>query len=168
MASLIRGETPRDVEAIDAVTIAAFRNAGHTSGTEQFIVRALREAGQLAVSLVAEEDDAVVGHVAASPVMLSGGDAGWYGLGPVSVAPAFQGRGIGGRLVRQALNGLRTRGAAGCVVLGEPGYCGRFGFAAEASLVLPGVPPEYFQAIAFTGVVPAGTVVYHEAFAAAD
>lgn len=129
-------------------------------------MRALRGAGQLSVSLVAEADGAVVGHVAASPVTLSGGERGWYGLGPVSVTPAWQGRGIGSRLVRQALDVLRARGAAGCVVLGEPGYYGRFGFAAAPALVLPGVPPAYFQALAFAGAVPAGTVAYHAAFTA--
>lgn len=54
--------------------------------------------------------------------------------------------------------------AAGCVVLGEPSYYGRFGFRVSAKLVLPGVPPEYFQALHWTGAMPAGEVNYHPAF----
>jgi putative acetyltransferase len=166
MNTCIRCESPDDVTAIDAVTVAAFRHAAHTSHTEQFIVQALRRSGQLSVSLVAEDDDAIVGHVAASPVTLSDGTVGWHGLGPVSVAPQRQGQGIGRQLVEQALAALRQLGAAGCVVLGDPAYYTRFGFTAEHALVLPGVPPAYFQAIVFAGALPTGEVSYHASFTA--
>lgn len=162
----IRHETPDDAAAIEAVTTAAFLDAEHTSHTEQFIVAALRRADQLAISLVADDDGAVIGHVAVSPVTIPEGTTGWFGLGPVSVAPDRQGEGIGAALVDRALEALRASGAAGCVVLGEPAYYGRFGFRAEPSLSLPGVPPEYFQVLAFRGVVPVGTVAYHRAFEA--
>ena len=162
---LIRPEAPADTAAIEAVTVAAFRNAPHSSLTEHFIVRALREAGQLSVSLVADDDCTVVGHVAVSPVTISDGTVGWYGLGPVSVAPDRQGRGIGAQLVEHALSELRRTGASGCVVLGEPDYYSRFGFIAEPSLTLHGVPPEYFQAVTFAGPLPVGEVSYHESFA---
>lgn len=166
MSLLIRKEAPADAAAIEAITAAAFRNAPHSSHTEHFIVRALREAGQLSVSLVADDDGIVVGHVAVSPVTISDGTVGWYGLGPVSVAPDRQGRGIGARLVEHALSELRRTGASGCAVLGEPGYYSRFGFIAEPSLTLPGVPPEYFQAVTFAGPLPTGEVSYHESFTA--
>jgi putative acetyltransferase len=166
MNILIRKESPTDVAAIEAVTVAAFLNATHTSHTEQFIINALRQSGQLSISLVADENGAVIGHVAVSPVAVSDGAAGWYGLGPLSVAPERQGQGVGGQLMAQALSELRRLGAAGCVVLGDPNYYSRFGFTAEPSLALPGVPPEYFQAIAFAGSLPAGEVSYHESFAA--
>lgn len=162
----IRQEGPSDAAAIEVVTVAAFQNAAHTSHTEQFIVRALRDSGQLAVSLVADDEGSVIGHVAVSPVSISGDAEGWYGLGPISVAPERQGRGVGSELMGHALTELRRRGAAGCVVLGEPSYYSRFGFKAEPSLVLADVPAEYFQAIAFHGSVPSGTVSYHESFAA--
>lgn len=160
----IRNETLADVNAIDAVTAAAFLAAPHTSHTEQFIVKALRRAGKLTISLIAEVNGQVVGHVAVSPVSTSDGAADWYGLGPVSVAPGYQGQGIGSRLVREALGALRERGAAGCVVLGEPAYYGRFGFRAEPGLVLPNVPPEYFQAISFGAAMPCGNVAYDDSF----
>ncbi|VVD80308.1 GNAT family N-acetyltransferase [Pandoraea iniqua] len=160
----IRNETPADAAAIEALTTAAFLNAPHTDHTEQFIVNALRRAQQLSVSLVAQEDGVIVGHVAVSPVTISDGSPRWYGLGPISVAPDRQGQGIGSRLMHAALDALRQRGAAGCVVLGDPAYYGRFGFAANPRMILPGVPPEYFQTVSFDGSMPSGTVRYHDAF----
>lgn len=162
----VRKETPSDVTAIETVTVAAFKNAAHTAHTEQFIIRALRNAGALSVSLVAEENGEVIGHVAVSPITISNGATAWYGLGPISVAPAHQGRGVGAQLMDHALTELRSLGAAGCVVLGEPGYYSRFGFTAEPSLMLPGVPAEYFQSISFNGSLPSGEVSYHAAFSA--
>lgn len=164
MTIRIRNEHSVDIAAIQAVTVAAFLDAPHAAHTEQYIVAALRKAGQLSVSLVADDDGVVIGHVAVSPVTISDGSTGWYGLGPLSVAPQRQGGGVGSQLMRQALAELRSLHARGCVVLGNPRYYGRFGLRPEASLVLPGVPPEYFQAIVFAGAVPVGTVAYHPAF----
>lgn len=162
----LRDERPQDSAAISQLTEAAFANVEHSSHTEQFIVTALRRAGQLTVSLVAVAADAVVGHVAISPVTLSSGTAGWYGLGPVSVSPQRQGQGIGSALVNAALARLHALGGRGCVVLGDPGYYSRFGFKAHPGLTLPGVPAEYFQALAFAGDVPEGSVQYHAVFEA--
>ncbi|MGM3276004.1 GNAT family N-acetyltransferase [Ralstonia sp. 24A2] len=135
---LIRPEAPADAASIEAVTIAAFRQAEHTSHNEQDIVRALRAAGALTVSLVAERDDAVVGHVTISPVSIADGASDWFGLGPISVLPEQQGCGIGASLMRAALDQLRTLGAAGCVVLGDPAYYGRIpGHAAQRGSHLP-------------------------------
>ena len=167
MSLRIRPETDHDVVAIDAVTVAAFRDAPHADHTEQFIVRALRAAGMLTLSLVAEDKGGcIVGHVAVSPVTISDGVCDWYGLGPISVVPERQGQGVGSAMMQHALDALRMLGAAGCVVLGDPGYYARFGFRVDASLMLPGVPPAYFQALAFGTVVPRGTVAYHAAFSA--
>lgn len=162
----IRAETPADADAIEALTVAAFLQAPHSDHTEQFIVRALRAADALTVSLVAEQDARLVGHVAVSPVTVSDGAEGWFGLGPLSVHPAQQRAGIGTRLMQAALQAQRDRGAAGCVLLGDPAYYGRFGFRPEPGLVLPEVPPEYFQALAFGGPLPQGVVRYHAAFGA--
>lgn len=163
----IRPEVPDDAAAIEALTVAAFLHAPHTDHCEQHIVRALRQAGALSVSLVAADERGIVGHVAISPVTIVDGTPGWYGLGPLSVLPAHQRQGLGTRLVQHALAALQARGAAGCVVLGDPAYYSRFGFRAKPTLVLAEVPPQYFQALAFTRrPLPAGTVRYHEAFAA--
>ncbi|WP_137920999.1 N-acetyltransferase [Hydrogenophaga sp. 2FB] len=161
---MIRPESPGDVEAIHALTAAAFLNGPHTSHTEHLIVDALRAAEQLTLSLVHERDGALIGHVAVSPVTIRDGSRGWFGLGPISVLPEHQGQGVGSELVRAALERLREEGAQGCVLLGEPAYYGRFGFRAVPGLVLPGVPPEYFQALAFDAPLPHGEVAYHEAF----
>ena len=167
----LRHETPDDIAAIEAVTIAAFADAPHTSHTEQFIVRALRAANELTLSIVAEEHGRVVGHVALSPVTITHEHRrkteGWYGLGPISVLPPRQGQGIGSRLMEQALSELRAMQAAGCVLLGDPTYYTRFGFQAHAGLQLPGVPPGYFMALALHGTVPEGIAHYSDAFNAA-
>jgi predicted N-acetyltransferase YhbS len=168
MSINIRNEHPTDIEAISHLTEAAFAHAEHTSHTEQFIVTALRRAGQLTVSLVAQEGEALVGHVAISPVTLSSGASGWFGLGPISVTPSRQGQGIGAALMNAALAELRRLGGQGCVVLGDPAYYGRFGFAAHPGLRLPGVPAAYFQALAFGGAVPTSEVQYHSAFEACE
>lgn len=168
MGIRIRQETPTDASAIEVVIVAAFFDARHTGHNEQFIVKALRKSGELTLSLVADDNGTIVGHVAVSPVMISDGTSGWFGLGPISVLPERQGRGIATRLMEHALAGLRKLGASGCVVLGDPNYYSRFGFGPEASLVLPGVPPENFMAISFNGLLPAGIVSYHDSFAASS
>ena len=161
----VRPEQPADIPAITAVTIAAFALAEHAGHNEHLIVDALRRSGQLAVSLVAEDDAGVlIGHVALSPVAVSDGARDWYGLGPISVVPVRQGRGVGTLLMQAALKTLRRLDAAGCVLVGDPGYYVRFGFRNEPALVYPGLPAKYFQAIAFKGEVPRGTVAYHESF----
>ncbi len=164
----IRPERSEDAAQITAVTHAAFAHAEHSSHTEQFIVEALRKAGQLTVSLVAEDGARLIGHVAISPVEVSPTAADWYGLGPISVLPEWQGRGVGSALMEAALRDLQGQGAAGCVVLGDPGYYHRFGFRPHPGLVLPGVPQEYFQALSFGGEVPGGIVRYHGAFEATE
>lgn len=164
MNFIIRTETPADIVGIHALTAAAFATAEHSSHTEQFIVDALRARGELPISLLAVDNGLLLGHVAVSPVTVSDGSPGWYGLGPISVLPARQGQGIGAALMRAAIDALRQQGARGCVLLGEPGYYGRFGFRAEPGLVLPGVPAEYFQALCLQPPPAQGEVRYSPAF----
>ncbi len=164
MSVTIRSELQPDVAAIDALIISAFLHAPHSNHREQSIVKALREAKQLSVSLVAEEKGDIVGHVAVSPVSISDGTEHWFGLGPISVSPDWQRQGVGSQLMQQALTELRKLGAAGCVVLGELQYYSRFGFKVDPELVLPDVPPEYFQAISLGAKAPAGRVAYQKAF----
>jgi predicted N-acetyltransferase YhbS len=160
----IRAETASDITRIEAVTLAAFATAAYSEHREHLIIEALRRCDRLTVSLVADLEGVIVGHAAASPVAISDGTAGWYGLGPVSVLPGYQGRGFGAALVREVLHALMQEQAAGCVVLGEPDYYRRFGFGTRADLRLPGVPAEYFQAAAFGPGWPRGDVTYDAAF----
>ncbi len=166
MSTIIRPEEPSDASTIERVTVEAFLNAPHTDHTEQFIVRELRLANALTVSVVAEAHGQVIGHVAVSPIQISNGATRWFGVGPISVLPAHQGMGIGTRLMQAALEQLRATSANGCVVLGDPGYYSRFGFSNVAGLVLPGVPAEYFQAIVWDSSAAQGEVTYHRAFQA--
>jgi len=162
---LLRLERPGDEAAIAALTQAAFRDAEHSDGSEAAIVARLRADGDCALSLVAEDSGSrIVGHAAFSPVTVSDGSAGWYGLGPVSVLPARQREGIGSALIREGLIRLEPLGARGCVVLGDPAYYARFGFAHDPALAYPGPPPQYFQRIVFSGPEPVGTVRYARAF----
>jgi len=126
MAASVRPEVPADIDAIHRVNAAAFRTDG-----EARLVDALRAAGKLTVSLVAESAGNIVGHVAFSPVALEGGMGG-VGLGPVAVAPEFQRRGFGGQLIREGLVACRQKGCRFVVVLGDPDYYGRFGFVAAS------------------------------------
>jgi putative acetyltransferase len=146
----IRNETDADHGAIGAVTIAAFETLEISRHTEQFIVAALRAARALTISLVAEIEGHVVGHIAFSPVGMSDGTPDWYGLGPVSVLPEWQRQGIGTALIREGLARLPAIHARGCCLVGHPGYYGRFGFANPPTLVLEGVPPEVFFALQTT------------------
>ncbi|HBO9521225.1 TPA: N-acetyltransferase [Pseudomonas aeruginosa] len=164
----IRAETPGDIDAIARLTEAAFRNETHSSHTEQYIVDALRRAGALTFSLVAEANGQVISHIAASPVTIDGEAGGWYRLAPLSVAPGRQRQGLGSQLVRRLLTELRLLPAGGCVVLGEPTYYSRFGLRVESGLALPGVPAEYFQAQSFSGRMARGIVAFHAAFDASD
>ncbi len=164
MTLKIRNEEKNDIDAIEKVTIEAFLNAPHTENTEQHIIRELRDSGALSISLIAENQWEIVGHVAISPITISDGAKGWYGLGPISVLPKMQRSGIGSKLMLSALDALKDSGASGCVLLGDPAYYQQFGFKPESRIVYPDVPPEYFQMIHFSGSLPKGIVAYHEAF----
>ena len=163
---VIRSETDADVSAITEVTVAAFKTLEISNHTEQFIIAALRAAGALTLSLVAEVEGRVIGHIAFSPVAISDGTRNWYGLGPVSVLPAYQRQGVGKALIREGLARLKAMNAQGCCLVGHPDYYRKFGFINMPGLVLEGVPQEVFFALSFDGHTPQGTVAFHEGFKA--
>lgn len=168
----IRPESDNETDAIRALSAAAFASAAVSDGSEPGIVDGLRADGDLWLSLVALEDDAggpgaIVGHVALSPVRL-GAPGRWFGLGPISVAPDRQRRGIGSALVRAALDRLRDADAAGCVLVGDPDYYGRFGFAPAPGLAYGGLESRYVLGLGFGADRPSGEVVYPRAFAGAS
>lgn len=163
---ILRNEKVEDIEPIFRLTQSAFEHAEHSSHTEQFIVNALRNAQMLTISLVAELNHEIIGHVAISPVEISSGAQGWYGLGPISVAPEYQQRGVGTALMKQVIERLQQLDAAGCVLLGDPHYYAKFGFKPHENLTLANIPAEYFQVLAFKQPVPQGEVKYHAAFEA--
>ncbi|MBY6127619.1 N-acetyltransferase [Qipengyuania aquimaris] len=163
-ALTIRPEIDADHAQIAVVTNAAFAEVEHSDGSEVKIVDKLRQDGDLALSLVAEDGERIVGHVAVSPVTISDGSEHWYGLGPISVLPVHQREGVGLRLMQRAIADMRTMGARGIVLLGEPAYYSRFGFEHDPQLVYPGPPAEYFQRLVLESEAPSGTVSYAPAF----
>ena len=163
---IIRSETASNIDAITEITIAAFRTLEISNHTEQFIINSLRDADALTISLVAEIDGRLVGHIAFSPVTISDGSTGWYGLGPVSVLPEYQKQGIGKSLINKGLSMLKELDGQGCALVGDPNYYKRFGFRNIPELVHEGIPQEVFLVLPFTENVPQGIVAFHEGFSA--
>jgi putative acetyltransferase len=133
---IIRAESAADISAIGAVTKAAFAPIAYSDQTEHLIVERLRKSGAL----------------------------GCYGLGPLSVSPEHQAKGIGSKLVEAGLSALKALGANACVLAGDPAYYGRFGFERVEGLSTDGIPPDYFMAITLRGSAPSGIVQFHPGF----
>lgn len=123
---MIRPEAAEDAAAVRLVNEQAFARPH-----EADLVAALRANATPIISLVAELDGVVVGHILFSPVSVTAenGSFGALGLGPMAVLPAYQGQGIGSALARAGLAACRDIGQDIVVVLGHPGFYPRFGFA---------------------------------------
>jgi putative acetyltransferase len=159
----IRKEEARDIPAVREIVRAAFPTAA-----ESKLVDALRENGKATVSLVAVDEEEVLGHILFSPVTTAPpSDARGIGLAPVAVRPEVQSRGIGSKLIREGLRLCKELEFDYCVVLGDPEYYRRFGFQ-KASLF--GIRNEYgvdaeFMVIHFSQRGVAGLVQYASEFA---
>jgi putative acetyltransferase len=131
--ALIRAESPGDVAAIRAVNERAFGGAGEANAIEQ-----LRARGQATISLIAQVEGQVVGHIFFSPVTLemAHGALAGLGLAPLAVLPEFQRRGLGSQLARAGLKACRELGGEFVVVLGHSGYYPRFGFVRASAFGL--------------------------------
>lgn len=160
----IRLERPEDATTIHALTDTAFKGMPFSDDTEASVIDALRAAGALTLSLVATQGGEIVGHVAFSPVTINGEAGDWYGLGPVSVWPNLQRQGIGQSLIREGLGRLKSMGAGGCVLLGNPAYYRRFGFENDPDLRHAGAPSWAFQCLTLNGHRPIGEVSFHPCF----
>ncbi len=156
----IRAEQPTDKAAIHAVVAAAFGQKD-----EADLVDALRDAGDAVVSLVAMEDDRIIGHV-----MLSAMRAPFraLGLAPVSVEPGRQSVGLGSALIKAAIRVAREAGYAAIFVLGDQAYYGRFGFDVEAAAGFASPYAGHHFAVLALEPLPAteGAVDYAPAFGA--
>lgn len=147
----VRAETPSDVAAVARLNRAAFGQAA-----EADLVDRLRLAGDAVVSLVAEQQAEVVGHILFSPVRLDPAPPlppRWLGLAPMAVLPSRQRGGIGRALVEAGLAAARAGGTTAVVVLGHPEYYPRFGFAPASGFGLRcayDAPDEAFMALALT------------------
>jgi len=163
---IIRAEIPKDGAAVRAVNVSAFETA-----LEANLVDALRAQAQPLVSLVADDDSAIVGHIMFSPVSLSGHPAlHIMGLAPMAVFPDRQRAGIGSALVRAGLEQCARLGFGAVVVLGHPAYYPRFGFVTSTRFGIGceyDVPEDVFMVVELQpgylrGV--SGTIRYHAAF----
>jgi putative acetyltransferase len=161
---IVRSETLRDFAAIRQINVAAFKDHPYSQQTEHLIVEALRDAGALELSLVVEADGVVVGHIAFSLARIGDSSSGWFLLGPVAVDPVYQRRGAGRALIEAGLDELRSRGASGCVLAGDPDFYHRFGFRSYPGVTWIGVPDENVLCLPLGGGVPVGEVWHHPAF----
>ncbi len=146
MKILIRTETSQDYPAVEEINRAAFSGPG-----EAELVNRLRKTCPTAVSLVAEQDGQVCGHIFFSPVTIENPNARvGMGLGPMAVAPAVQRHGIGSELVKAGLAVLRETGCPYVIVLGHPDFYPRFGFVPASRYGLrckwEGIPDGVFMA----------------------
>ncbi len=161
----------RDEEGKDRAAVRELVSAEFDTGGEADLVEALRAEADPWISLVAEEDGAIIGHVMFSPVTVDEHpDEKLMGMAPLAVLYGHQNRGVGSKLVRAGLERCRELGFRGVVVVGHPDYYPRFGFAPAARYGLTceyDVPESAFLALelepgALAGT--AGTVRYHAAF----
>jgi putative acetyltransferase len=164
----IRSERPEDIGAIYDLTKRAFAPMVFAGGNEQDLIDAVRDAGALSISLVAEIDSRIVGHVAFTPAKAADNTPGWFALGPVAVEPELQRKGIGLQLINEGLGKLREWDAAGCIVLGDPHYYQRFGFLLFPALAPTGHPPEYFMILPLRESHPKAVVDFHPIFSASE
>lgn len=163
---VIRPEQRGDERAIHDLTQAAFAPMPFSDGTEGPIIDALRADGDLTLSLVAVEGDRIVGHIAFSPVTIDGRHDGWFGLGPISVLPEMQRRGIGKALIAAGLDKLRQRNAAGCALIGDNAYYSQVGFVSNGALQYGDLERKYVQFLVFQGPEPHGALKFAPGFGA--
>jgi putative acetyltransferase len=160
----IRSEQPGDIENIRNVHLKAFE-----TDIEANLVDSLRKTGVELISLVAEENEEVIGHILFSPVTMDE-DTKIMGLAPMAVLPSWQRKGVGTQLINEGLKACEKAGYGAVVVLGHSDYYPRFGFAPSVNLGIKSeydVPPEVFmvkelQKGALKGI--SGTVKYHQVF----
>ena len=161
---IIRPETSADAAAIYDITKRAFAPMPYAGGDEQELITTLRDGGALTISLVAEVAGVLVGHIAFSPATSDDGAAGWFALGPVSVDPDWQKRGIGGALITAGFARLKAINAAGCILTGNPAYYQRFGFKPCPDLAPLREPAPFFMAIELGGNFPKARFAFHPLF----
>ncbi len=160
-------EHPDDIDAIRRINELAFGGS-----MEAKLVDALRSANAILLSLIAEVDGHIVGHILFSSVIIERGNThdNAAGLGPVTVLPAAQRCGIGKALVQSGIETIRTAGHGAVVVLGHPSYYPRFGFKPASQFDLHWEVPGHDNAFfamelrpGFLGVRP-GNVRYRPEF----
>ncbi|WAT16984.1 N-acetyltransferase [Aurantiacibacter sp. MUD11] len=164
MSYAIREEQAGDEPAIRALVERAFAGHPYSDGDEAEVIDRLRRDGELLLSLVAEQDGEIIGQVTYSEARLSNGETGWMVVGPVAVAPARQGEGVGRALMEAGEAAMKERGARGITVLGDPALYARFGYRQGTPMTLAGELGEYLQVKSFGAPIPAAAISYAPAF----
>ena len=126
----------RDAALIDSAASRRLLLSAFPTPAEADLVEQLRASGDMLVELVATTDDAVQGMIGFSRLIAEDRPFRLACLAPLAVAPAMQGKGLGGRLTLAGIGRCRQAGLDGIVVLGDPAYYGRHGFSAEAAAPL--------------------------------
>lgn len=160
----IRPEAPGDEQAIAEIITAAFANMPFSDGGEAQLVDRLRADGDLALSLVASDGAAIIGHIGFSQITVGGQTGQWFQLAPLAVAPAHQQGGVGSSLAQAGIAAMRGKGAQGIGVLGEPAYYERFGFIRQNGIGMNSPHDEYYRWLTLDRDAPTGTVTFAPAF----
>jgi putative acetyltransferase len=164
MKLLIRTEEPQHIETIQDLIRRAFAPMPFGDNNDQHLTNRFRSAGVLSLSLVAEKEGVIAGHVALTPAVHESGAAGWFALGPLAVEPHLQRRGIGTALIAEAKAWLASRGAAGCIVMGDTNYYPRHGFLPAPETAPVNEPAAYFMVLAMQRQIPPGSFAFHPLF----
>jgi len=164
MSWTIREERPGDEAAIRAMTERAFAGHPYSDGEEANVIDRLRADGDLVLSLVVTEGEAIIGQATYSAAKLSNGEEGWMVIGPIAVDPSQQGRGIGRALMDAGEAAMKRRGAKGITVLGDPALYAKFGYKRYTPIRLEGELGEYLHVKSFGAAIPVATISYEPAF----
>lgn len=164
---MIRGLVIRPAEPADRATIRHLVTAAFGQPAEANLVDALAEGGDTVLELVAMQEGDIVGHVLFSRLFVEDGDRHFAAaaLAPLAVRPKLQDSGIGTALVEAAHSLLKDAGETLSIVLGEPAYYSRFGYAHErAAGFASDYQCEALQALAWGDAPTSGRLVYANAF----
>ena len=157
---IIRHERPGEEDAIRELTQTAFAPQRFSDGSEGAIIDGLRAAGDLFLSLVAEDDGEIIGHAAFSPAQISEAQGDWYGLGPMSVRKDKQRKGIGRALIETGLAELSQNGGVGCALTGNPNIYQRIGFTSDGALHHVGTEDRHVHWRVIKGAEPKGQLTF--------
>lgn len=144
---------PEIADAAERAAVHSVNMAAFGQPDEADLVFRLRNEGVVLLSLVAEHQKRIVGHILFSRMLIetARGSVSAVALAPMAVLPEFQRQGIGGQLIRHGLDLLRARGERIVIVVGHPSYYPRFGFSCEKACSLESpFPGEAFMATELT------------------
>ena len=156
----LRGERPEDVQSIYELTKLAFESMPFSDGSEADRLNILRADEDLELSIIAVAEGKIVGHIAFSPVFLNQKFDHWFGLGSVSVWPELQKQSIGKTLIENGLSLLKDKNAKGCILIGNPDYCHRFGFIGDGRIRYRDYSQDIVQWLKFGKETPSALLTF--------